>query len=404
MTHHDLDESRSAQDPTFRSLMGPLLFLAAIFYMNFISRIILAPLMPTIEQDLNISHSEAGSLFLLISIGYFPSIMGSGFISSRLTHRKTIALSSFALGIALIIVSQCRSLWAIRAGLVLLGLSAGFYIPSGIAALTSLVSSRHWGKALAVHELAPNLSFLTAPLISEALLHWLSWRGILGLLGVVALLLGLAFARFGRGGEFPGEAPNLGSIRVLSANRGFWIMMFLFGLGVSGSLGVYTMLPLYLVIEKGLERNWANTLIAVSRISGPAMAFLAGWSTDRLGAWRTLFWVLLLSGLATILLGNTGGYWLVVAVLLQPLLAVCFFPAGFASLSLIVPQSHRNLGVSLAVPFAFVFGGGIIPILIGVAGDTGSFSMGIVVAGFLILTGAVLSRLLRAPEEAGETH
>jgi len=399
VTGNGFQEFQDDPSASFGSQLGPLLFLAAIFFLNFISRIIMAPLMPTIEQDLNITHVQAGSLFLLVTLGYFPTLIGSGFVSSRLTHHKTIILSSVTLGVAMLVVAQCRSLWAIRVGLVVLGLSAGFYLPSGIATLTSMISSRHWGKALAIHELAPNLSFLTAPLISEALLRWVSWRGILALLGVVALLTGAAFARFGKGGKFPGEAPNLGSIKILFTNRGFWIVMLLFGLGVSGTLGVYTMLPLYLVIEKGFERNWANSLIAISRISGPGASFLAGWTADRLGARITLFGVFLFSGLLTILLGITDGPWLVVVVLLQPLVAVCFFPAGFVALSMIVEPAYRNVAVALMATFGFIFGGGIIPILIGVAGDAGTFSYGIILAGILIFSGSVLSRYLTHSEQ-----
>ena len=39
-----------------------------MFFLNFIGRIIFAPLMPTIEQDLGLTHSQAGSLFFLIAI------------------------------------------------------------------------------------------------------------------------------------------------------------------------------------------------------------------------------------------------------------------------------------------------------------------------------------------------
>jgi NNP family nitrate/nitrite transporter-like MFS transporter len=404
LTGNSFQEFRDDSSTSFRSQLGPLLFLAAIFFLNFIARIIMAPLMPTIEQDLNITHSQAGSLFLLVTLGYFPSLVGSGFVSSRLTHRKTIVLSSVTLGLALLLVSQCTTLWAIRVGLVVLGLSAGFYLPSGIATLTSLISSRHWGKALAIHELAPNLSFLTAPLISEALLRWVSWRGILGLLGVATLLTGAAFARFGRGGKFPGETLNLGSIKILFTNRSFWIVILLFGLGVSGTLGIYTMLPLYLVVEKGFERHWANSLIALSRILVPGMSFLSGWGTDRLGPKRTLFGVFLLASLLTVLLGITSGSWLVLVILIQPLLAACFFPAGFVALSLVVPPAFRNVAVSISAPFSTLFGGGIIPILIGVAGDAGTFSLGIVLVGVLVFSGTVLSRFLTYSAQSTESR
>jgi NNP family nitrate/nitrite transporter-like MFS transporter len=38
--------------------MPSLLFLVGIFFLSFISRIILAPLLPTIEKDLKIGHEE----------------------------------------------------------------------------------------------------------------------------------------------------------------------------------------------------------------------------------------------------------------------------------------------------------------------------------------------------------
>jgi len=73
----------------------------------------MAPLMPSIEQDLNISHSAAGSLFLLISFGYLTSLIGSGFVSSRFTHHKTILISYVILGIALLAVAQMAWLGAL---------------------------------------------------------------------------------------------------------------------------------------------------------------------------------------------------------------------------------------------------------------------------------------------------
>ena len=384
---------------SFRSQTGPIFLLAGIFFLNFISRIILAPLLPTIERDLAVGHSEAGSLFLLISMGYFVSLLGSGLVASRLMHSRTIVLSATAIAIALFAITFSTSLLGIRLGLILLGLAAGLYLPSGISTLTSLVSPNQWGKALAIHELAPNLSFVAAPLISEALLLWFPWRTVLAVLGVASLLAGIVFARFGRGGKFPGDAPSVASFRTILTKPAFWIMTVLFSLGITGSLGVYAMLPLYLVAERSIDQHLANTLVAFSRISGLGMAFLAGWATDRFGARRVMAAVFFLTGTMTVLLGIIKGYWIVVIVFLQPMLAVCFFPAGFAALSCIGPPSSRNVAVSLAIPFAFLIGAGAIPTGIGVMGDTFSFAFGFALVGVLILFGLILSLTLKLPQE-----
>jgi NNP family nitrate/nitrite transporter-like MFS transporter len=397
--HKSPPHGENKESSSFLSQSGPLLFLALIFFLNFMARIILAPLMPTIEKDLGISHGEAGSLFLLISLGYLISLLGAGFFSSRLNHRRTIILSTTAVGIALMGVSFGKSLWGIRFALLILGLAAGIYLPSGIATLTSLIGSRHWGKALGIHEMAPALSFVAAPLVSEALLGWFSWRGILVLLGGASVIIAMAFARFGRGGEFPGEAPSPRSLKTLLGERAFWIMVVLFSLGITGTLGIFTMLPLYLVTERGMDRNWANTLVALSRISGLGMAFLAGWATDRLGPKGTMGGVFLLTGLMTVLLGAAPDSWIMVIVFLQAALAPCFFPPGFAALSMIGAPSVRNLAVSLTIPFAFLLGAGVIPIGIGTMGDAGSFDLGIGLAGGIILMGFIVTHYLKFHDE-----
>ncbi len=75
--------------------LSPLLLLTAIFYLNFISRVILAPLLPVMQSDLGLSHGQAGSLFFYIACGYGSGLFGSAFIAAWLNHRRTIILSIF---------------------------------------------------------------------------------------------------------------------------------------------------------------------------------------------------------------------------------------------------------------------------------------------------------------------
>ena len=381
------------------SVIGSLLLMTGICVLNFMSRVIFSPLMPTIEHDLGIGHGEAGSLFLLISAGYFVALVGSGFISSRFTHRKTIVFSAVALGGAIFVVSFSNTLVGIRIGLILVGLAAGLYLPSGISTLTRLVRTRDWGKTFAMHELGPSVSFLVAPLVSEALLKWFSWRYVLVCLGIACVLLGLSYSRFGKGGKFPGEAPRPETLRVLFAEPGFWIMVVLFSMGISGTLGVYSMLPLYLVTARGMGGTWANYLVALSRISGLGIAFVSGIATDRWGPKSALVGVLLGTGLITLLLGVAPGSWLVVMIFLQPLMATCFFPPAFAVLSEVGPPKVRNIAVSFTIPAAFLMGGGVVPAGIGLLAENGFFFLGFILLGGLIMTGFVLLHFLKFSDE-----
>ncbi len=351
--------------------------------------------MPTVEKDLKMGHGEAGSLFFMISLGYCIGLLASGFISSRLNHRRTIILSSMAVGGALLLVSISHSRWGIRFGLVFVGMAAGFYLPSGIATLTNLVSPEHWGKAIAIHEIAPNLAFVMAPLAAEALLGILSWRGVVALVGITAIFAGVLFAFFGKGGAFFGEALSTKILQGILVERSFWIMVALFALGVGSSLGIYSMIPLFLVSERGMERSWANTLLGFSRIFTMGTSLISGWFTDRFSPRLTLMGVFMATGIATMLLGLVSGHWIVLMVFLQSILATSFFPPGFAAISKIGGQRAKNVAVSLTVPVGFLLGGGVVSAGIGIIGEMGSFSLGIALFGGLLLGGVILARYLK---------
>jgi NNP family nitrate/nitrite transporter-like MFS transporter len=260
-----------------------------------------------------------------------------------------------------------------------------------------LIERPHWGKAIAVHELAPNLAFFAGPFVAELFLRWSTWRLALSFLGAVSLLLSLAYFHFGRGGEFAGDSPASSAFGVLVRSTAFWIMAVLFGLGVSATIGVYAMLPLYLVSERHLDLSWANTLVALSRSYGPILGVLGGWVSDRLGPKRTILMSLTFTGTMTLLLGVVSSVWINVVVLLQPLLAVWFFPAAFAALAATTPPGARNLAVAFTIPFGYLIGGGAIPTFIGIMGDAGSFAVGFMVTGALILLSGALAIFLRLP-------
>ena len=183
------------------------------------------------------------------------------------------------------------------------------------------------------------MAFFLSPFIAELFLRWSTWRAALGFLGALSIAASVTFSKFGRGGGFPGESPFSSTFCALVRAPAFWLMVVLFGLGVSSTIGVYAMLPLYLVTERHIEPSWANTIVALSRSYGPILGLLGGWASDKLGAKQTIVISLVFTGAATLLLGPLADHWLSGAVLCQPLVAVWFFPAAFAAIAMALSLS-----------------------------------------------------------------
>jgi len=366
---------------SFGAFLPSILLVTSVFFCNFMARLALPPFLVSLEREFGFSHGQAGTILLIMSVGISVSLLVSGFVSSWLTHRRTIVLSSLGVGLSMMLIARADSVLGLQVWFVVLGLAVGLYLPSGVSTITSILPNRHWGKGLAVHEMAPNVSFVLAPALVAGVEGVLSWREVFALLGTASLGMGLIFGIWGRGGRFAGQVPSPRVIRDIMQRPQFWFLAMLFGLAVGMTFGVYSMLPLYLVKVHGLSPAWANNLLSLSRVPCLAMAFGCGFMVDKVGPQYTILGALTLSGAITILTGLLAGISLQIAVLAQPLFAVCFFPAAFAAISSIFDFRIRNVAISFIVPVAVICGTGLVPSVLGWFGDSGHFGLGFVFLG-----------------------
>ena len=267
------------------------------------------------------------------------------------------------------------------------GITSGLYAPSGIAALTKLAKPAHWGKALGIHDTAPNLSIVAAPALAGILVTWTSWRAVYFFFGVIAVIVGVAFIRFGPPVAGQGQVPNLTTIKVLLGELSLWVMCILFSLGAAGMIGVYNMLPLYLTAVHGFDISSANLIVALSRVPGIGMVIIAGWVTDLIGPRKAIAITLFCTGSLAVLIGLASGVSLIVAIFVQGAIACWFFPAALAAVSKLFSFEMRNLAIAIVTAFSGVIGVGIISALMGLLAEKGMFSTALVFNGILVLTG-----------------
>lgn len=380
------DSSSKGEDGLpFATVIRALLFLALIFFLNFTSRVIFSPLLPVVSSELGLDYLDSGSFFFFISAGYFVSILLSGYVSSRLGHTSTIALSSCLSGMMLLVLSSCTSFASLRLGLVGIGMAAGLYFPSGLATIGRMVPAGYLARGMAIHELAPNLSFVVTPLLCGFVLPFISWRQGLAGLGCILIVVGTLYYLRARKDCGFGTIPGLGLIIRMVRLPEFWLITLMFSMAICSTLGIYALLPLYLVKERGMGEETANILVSVSRISSVCMPILGGWLGDRFGNRRIMGGVLFLAGVLTVPMGVSSGIPLIVLIVAQAMVAVCFFPVGFAEISSIGHGKDKGAAISFLLPLAFLAGGGILPTLIGGIGDITELGYGFVAAGSLMI-------------------
>jgi NNP family nitrate/nitrite transporter-like MFS transporter len=369
--------------------------LVGVVFCTFFSRLLISPLLLTVSTDLEISYARATSLFLLTSIGYVVALFFSGFISSRITHHWTIVSATALTSISLALIGMSQTVVLLSLGFIMLGMGPGLYPASGIPMITSLVGLKHLGKGMAIVDTGINFAFILTPLAAAILLPVMSWRLIFlsgaGLVGMMAVIN----ARFGRAGHFRGTPPNYQNLRIIFRNKAFWVVTCWIGLLSAATFGIFAILPSFMVLDRGMNREFINAMVGASRVSGLFILYAAAWLGDRWGRQRLVILVYLFSGMFTFLLGATEGSLLILCVFLQPLFGPAFFPSMFAFLSENVSREHQNVAIALVVAFGNICGVGVFPFVMGLLETAGHARWGFMSLGILILISLPLMRFIQ---------
>jgi MFS family permease len=371
-----------------------LLLFWSLWFLNFSTRTVLSPLLPIFENDLHISHARAGSIFLFLAVGYTTSLLFSNWITPRIGFKKPIAMGFMVLVGALLFLVFTRTYWGLSAVAFFLGFGAGLYLPCALPLLTSTIPPERWGKAIAFHETAASSSLLLIPLLAAAALRFLHWSWLVAVLSGLCLAATVVFLIRSPDPRPKGEEKSPFS-RVLR-RRDFWIMATLWSFAAASGLGLYNLIPLFLVNEKGLSLDLANSIFGLSRMGGLVVTFLAGFLIDRIGVKRVLLLSLMASGFSVTGMALAHSFPLLVFMLVfQATFMPVFFPAALVTISKLTNFGDRSSFAGATVALGVVFGTGVAPTLLGTVADVWSFQVGMLVQGLLTMGICFLLKSLR---------
>jgi MFS family permease len=373
----------------------PLFIFWCLWFLNFSTRAIFSPLLPLIEDSLSISHGAAGGLFTSLSIGYGLTLLIAGRFGSIWGYKKTVVFGFMGTGVVLVGFQWAESYTASLILFFLLGFVTGSYLPSILPIITETYDYRHWGKTFGFHDSAASFSIFSIPLLVAFGLHYISWKNILLILGIVSLLLPIYFWKISV--EPKKEmSEQKGRASLLFKRKTVWIIAFLWIFAAGSALGLYSILPLFLVKERGIDFDLANSLFGISRMGGVFVSILIGFLIDRYGYRKMLVLGIIMTGLSTIGLSLASTLPMILtALILQATLSLAFFPIGMSTISKLTPLSERAMATGVIISIGMVFGAGVIPFLLGVIADHLNFQIGILGLGILTTLSSLMVRFLR---------
>ncbi|OGP62220.1 MAG: hypothetical protein A2169_00675, partial [Deltaproteobacteria bacterium RBG_13_47_9] len=277
----------------------PLFIFWCLWFINHSTRTSFSPLLPLIKDNLSLSHGEAGGLFTSLSIGFALSMLITGRFASVWGYKRTVFIGFLGTSLVLLGIQWIESYYTFHILFFLLGIATGTYIPSILPIITETYDSKHWGKAIGFHDSAASFSIFSIPILVAVGLHFLPWRRLLLILAIAAFFMPFFFWKVSVEPKSETSQQKPRYIDLFKRKK-VWIMGILASFASGASIGVYAIIPLYLIKERGIDFSYANTLFGLSRIGGFFVSILSGFLTDRFGYRAMIILSLSASGLSTV--------------------------------------------------------------------------------------------------------
>ena len=324
----------------------------------------IAPLLPSLAEDLSVGLVAAGQLVTVFTISYAFSSPILTALTGGISRRNLLIISMAAFAAANVVAAVATTYWMLMAARILLALAAGLYVPNANALAGAVVAPEKRGTALSIITGGTSIAVALGVPISALIGHGFGWRltfvvvGTLSVLATTGLLFGLD--------RDVGAGLPVASLReriAVVGQKPVLLTLLVTLLWATGAYTVYTYLAVFLASETGIDGAHVGLVLFMWGVSAAIGVTTGGRLNDRLGSKTVILSALALLA-ASFVTMSLSAYLLAPAAARVPvLLAIVVW--GLAAWSYFPAQQARLIGVAgvklasvvLSLNASFMFAG-----------------------------------------------
>jgi predicted MFS family arabinose efflux permease len=356
------------------------------------------PISRYVILDLNLSHTESGSITSVFVLGFALMQVPGGYLADRFGGAKTLMIFAAVVGVSPFIFIIGDNFVMALVFRALAGGACGVTFPSAVRVLSSWFSESEIDSAMSVFGLGYGMSQIVSSALLPLLILAADWRPPLIFTALFSLLV-MALAVFPARWSSPIESSKHVKVDV----RGLFTRnMFALVLPNFASLaivvGIFAWAPAFLTSILHLSDEYAGVILGSIGVASMLGSYAGGIANKWLGKRRTIALSMILMIVFAVLLG-TSNSGLIAAMWISGIgfAGMLYFAADFSLIPYAAKQGRSVAGLSFGV-FNMLsnIGSFVSPILVGyILDSTGNFLLGfasIGCIGFLGVLGAILLR------------
>jgi MFS family permease len=374
---------------------------------DYIDRMVVTSMFPSIEKDWGITHTQSG---LLVSAVYWAIVLLTFPVSilvDRWSRSKTIGIMAILWSIATFLCALSGNFVQLFMARLLIGIGEAGYSPGGTAMIAGLFPLEKRSKMMGLWNASIPLGTAIGVLAGGIIAMRLGWKHAFGIVAIPGFIVAVLFL-FVKDYKtvdlsFVDKMNNKVKMKTSDIFEEFItkpsLIFTYFGIAcvVFVTTALITWLPSYFQVERGLAQDKAGTLSGAVMVLAIVGAALGGFLTDR---WRktqprarllfpsvsTVLTALVLFAALTFFKGSIQ----FILLLIMGVLIMAFISGAASVTQDVIHPGLRAMSYAVAVIIQNLLGASIAPIVVGKVYDLYSIRTALSFLPFILLIGSLL--------------